>query len=143
MGTIACGIPAINALRFVKVYTPARAVKAVTVDHSLFVLLENGNIATNNSVNRNATYLVSTHQGYWQFYSVVKAARKLGAITESDKAEFRKKYEAAFSDNQIRYRFDHFAETAESIGIKLTPTQKKLLKSKRHMKKLFDKVAPR
>lgn len=144
MGSILCGIPAINKVNFVKLYKPALAKKAVHQGFSLFVLLENGNVATNHSVVRNACFMVNkSASSFWQFYEVVQALRKLGVISKDDKTSYRKMYEEAFVKEHDKNANDYFVRDAKKLGITLTPTQKKLLKSKRHAKKQFNKKAPK
>lgn len=143
MGSILCGIPDINAVRFVKLNKPAKAVKAVHQDHSLFVLLENGSVATNNPIVRKAAYVVNNYDSYWQFYSIIQALRKLGVISERSWSEYKRRYEGSSTKHKLERDAAYFEKEAKRLGITLTSTQKKLLSSKVHMRKIARREIPK
>lgn len=136
MGTIACGIPAINAVRFVKIYESRKAVKVVPVGYSMFALLPNGTVATNNSISQRACFIINSSHAFNQTLPAVEALHKMKVISHDDYVAFLEKRERACIDENVRHDVPYFRRQARDLGISLTKEQNNLLRSKTHLKKL-------
>ena len=140
MGSMMCGIKALNDVRFVKVggrKTKARSV--VRENYGVFVLLENGTVATNDPLGRNACFLVNCAHGFSSVRGPVEALYKLGVISQDTLDEFRKKDQELSVKHQLESDANFFKKTAAELGITLTAAQKRKLKSKAHFTQLSKK----